>query len=71
MPFNIPILLTWLRITLIPLLVAVYYFPEGWVAWIGRDTAAMLIFVVFVALTAFWPTIWGWINALLNKKKSS
>ena len=42
MPFNIPILLTWLRITLIPLLVAVYYFPEGWVAWIGRDTAAML-----------------------------
>ena len=46
MPFNIPILLTWLRITLIPLLVAVYYFPEGWVAWIGRDTAAMLIFVI-------------------------
>ncbi len=45
MPLNIPILLTWLRITMIPLLVAVYYFPESWVAWIGRDTAAMLIFV--------------------------
>jgi cardiolipin synthase len=27
MPFNIPILLTWLRIVLIPLLIAVYYVP--------------------------------------------
>ena len=45
MPLNIPMLLTWLRIILIPLLVAVYYVPEGWIGWIGRDTAAMIIFV--------------------------
>lgn len=45
MPLNIPMLLTWLRIILIPLLVAVYYIPEGWIGWIGRDTAAMIIFV--------------------------
>jgi cardiolipin synthase len=30
MPINIPILLTWLRIILIPLLIAVYYVPEPW-----------------------------------------
>jgi len=28
MPLNIPILLTWLRIILIPLLIAVFYVPE-------------------------------------------
>ena len=28
MPFNIPILLTWLRVALIPLVVGVYYLPE-------------------------------------------
>jgi CDP-diacylglycerol--glycerol-3-phosphate 3-phosphatidyltransferase/cardiolipin synthase len=46
MPLNIPILLTWLRIVLIPLLIAVYYVPEAWVQGIGRDLAATLIFVV-------------------------
>ena len=30
---------------MIPMLVAVYYIPDGWIDWIGRDMAAMLIFV--------------------------
>ena len=46
MPLNIPILLTWLRIILIPLLIGVYYVPEAWVQGIGRNLAATLIFVV-------------------------
>jgi len=46
MPLNIPILLTWLRIILIPLLIGVYYVPEPWVQTVGRDMAATLIFVV-------------------------
>ncbi len=46
MPLNIPILLTWLRIVLIPLLIAVYYVPDAWVQGIGRNLAATLIFVV-------------------------
>jgi phosphatidylglycerophosphate synthase len=46
MPLNIPILLTWLRIILIPLLIAVYYLPEAWFEGIGRDVSATLIFVV-------------------------
>ena len=31
MPFNLPIFLTWLRIILIPLMVAVYYVPVPWI----------------------------------------
>jgi CDP-diacylglycerol--glycerol-3-phosphate 3-phosphatidyltransferase/cardiolipin synthase len=46
MPFNIPILLTWLRIVLIPLMIAIYYVPDSWIDGIGRDLAAMLVFVV-------------------------
>lgn len=46
MPFNIPILLTWLRIVLIPLMIAIYYIPDSWIDWIGRDMAAMLVFVI-------------------------
>ena len=46
MPFNIPILLTWLRIVLIPLMIAIYYVPDSWIDWIGRDMAAMLVFVI-------------------------
>ncbi len=46
MPFNIPILLTWLRIVMIPLMIAIYYVPESWVSGIGRDMAAMLVFVI-------------------------
>ena len=46
MPFNIPILLTWLRIVLIPLLIAVYYLPESLLAGQEKNLAATLIFAV-------------------------
>ena len=46
MPINIPIFLTWLRIILIPLMIAVYYIPDAWTFGIGRDLAATVIFVV-------------------------
>lgn len=46
MPFSIPILLTWLRIVLIPLMVGVYYVPEAWIVEVGRNLAATLIFVL-------------------------
>jgi CDP-diacylglycerol--glycerol-3-phosphate 3-phosphatidyltransferase/cardiolipin synthase len=46
MPVNIPILLTWLRIVMIPLMIAVFYVPESWLYDIGRNLAATLIFVV-------------------------
>lgn len=46
MPTNIPILLTWLRIVLIPLMIGVYYVPGGWLFGAGRDFLAMMVFVV-------------------------
>ncbi len=49
MPINIPMLLTWLRIVLIPLMVAVFYVPDSWTQAIGRDLAATIIFVVAAA----------------------
>ncbi|MCU0811894.1 MAG: CDP-diacylglycerol--glycerol-3-phosphate 3-phosphatidyltransferase [Dechloromonas sp.] len=45
MPFNLPILLTWLRIVAIPLLIAVYYLPAGWVTGHERDVAATILFI--------------------------
>lgn len=45
MPFNLPILLTWLRIVAIPLLIAVYYLPADWATSYERDLAATLIFM--------------------------
>src|SRR4051794_40194736 len=46
MPFNIPILLTWLRVALIPLVVGVYYLPTHWVPLADRNLAATLVFIV-------------------------
>jgi len=46
MPLNIPILLTWLRVALIPLVVGVYYLPEHWLPVADRNLASTLVFIV-------------------------
>src|SRR6476469_4612834 len=46
MPFNIPILLTWLRVALIPLVVGVYYLPIHWLPRSDQDLAATLVFII-------------------------
>jgi len=46
MPFNIPILLTWLRVALIPLVVGVYFLPDHWLPVADRNLAATLVFIV-------------------------
>jgi cardiolipin synthase len=46
MPFNIPILLTWLRVALIPLVVGVYYLPQHWLPLADRNLASTLVFIV-------------------------
>lgn len=60
MPFNIPILLTWLRIILIPLLVGLYYVPASWVIPGGRDLVATVVFVV-----AAWT---DWLDGYLARR---
>jgi len=46
MPFNIPILLTWLRVALIPLVVGVFYLPDHVLIEPQRNLAATVIFIV-------------------------
>ncbi|WP_322046173.1 CDP-diacylglycerol--glycerol-3-phosphate 3-phosphatidyltransferase [Paraburkholderia sp. J67] len=60
MPFNIPILLTWLRIVLIPLVVGVFYLPQTMLSTMDQNTSAMVIFVL-AALT-------DWFDGFLARK---
>lgn len=46
MPVNIPILLTWLRVALIPLIVGVFYLPDLWLSPFAKGAASTTIFVV-------------------------
>ena len=48
MPFNIPILLTWLRIVLIPVMVALFYVGGDAARW-----AALAVFVVAAITDCF------------------
>ena len=45
MPFNLPILLTWLRIVAIPLLIALYFLPTSWATQYERDLFATVLFI--------------------------
>ncbi len=60
MPTNIPILLTWLRIVLIPLLVALFYFPPTWMEPPTRDLVATVVFVI-----AAWT---DWLDGYLARR---
>jgi CDP-diacylglycerol--glycerol-3-phosphate 3-phosphatidyltransferase len=50
MPANIPNLLTWLRIILIPLFLAIYYTPDTWLSGPGKNMTATALFA-FAAIT--------------------
>jgi CDP-diacylglycerol--glycerol-3-phosphate 3-phosphatidyltransferase/cardiolipin synthase len=63
MPFNLPNLLTWLRIVLIPLFVGIFYFEKSWVSVPNQNLVATVIF------TAAAVTDWldGWLARRLNQ----
>jgi cardiolipin synthase len=63
MPFNLPNSLTWLRILLIPLFVAVFYLPDGWVPTHAINLTATGIF----ALAAITDWLDGWLARRLNQ----
>lgn len=46
MPINIPILLTWLRVALIPLVVGVFYLPDDWLSPDAKAVASTAIFII-------------------------
>ncbi|TAM83154.1 MAG: CDP-diacylglycerol--glycerol-3-phosphate 3-phosphatidyltransferase [Candidimonas sp.] len=66
MPLNLPIVLTWLRIAMIPLLVGLFYIPSGWVSLPMRDSIAALAFVV--AAVTDWLD--GWLARRWNQTSS-
>ncbi|MDX3894809.1 CDP-diacylglycerol--glycerol-3-phosphate 3-phosphatidyltransferase [Pusillimonas sp.] len=66
MPLNFPIVLTWLRIAMIPLLVALFYVPHDWLPTPTRDTIAALAFI-FAALTDWFD---GWLARRWNQTSS-
>jgi CDP-diacylglycerol--glycerol-3-phosphate 3-phosphatidyltransferase/cardiolipin synthase len=63
MPLNLPNLLTWLRIVLIPLFVGIFYFETSWVSTPNQNLVATIIF------TAAAITDWldGWLARKLDQ----
>jgi len=59
-PLNIPIALTWLRIVLIPVFVAVYYLPDTWLMPVAKNWTAMTIFAV--------AAITDWLDGYLARR---
>ncbi len=60
MPFNFPILLTWLRIVLIPLVVGVFYVPDSMMSAEYRNAAAATVFVL--------ASLTDWFDGYLARK---
>jgi len=46
MPLNVPNLLTWMRILMIPLFVGIYYLPEHWITLPARNVTATVLFTL-------------------------
>src|SRR5678815_4498063 len=63
---NIPLLLTWLRIVLIPVFVAVYYLPDAWLSTVHKNWTAMWIFAIAATtdwLDGYLARRWGEVSA--------
>ena len=46
MPFNLPNVLTWMRILAIPLFVGIFYFPSTWLSQSEQNLISTIIFTV-------------------------
>ncbi len=60
MPLNVPNLLTWLRILMIPAIVGVFYLPEG---WLSREESNLAATALFVA-----AAITDWLDGYLARR---
>ncbi|HKA42121.1 MAG TPA: CDP-diacylglycerol--glycerol-3-phosphate 3-phosphatidyltransferase [Burkholderiales bacterium] len=63
MPLNLPNLLTWMRIILIPLFVGIFYFEKSWVSGTNQNLVATVVFTA-AALTDWLD---GWLARKLNQ----
>ena len=60
MPFNFPILLTWLRVASIPLVVGVFYLPPSWMSPYQQSLASTAIFIV--------AAVTDWLDGFLARR---
>lgn len=60
MPLNLPNLLTWLRILLIPLMAGVFYLPDGWLTAFEANLTGAAFFTV--------AAITDWLDGWLARK---
>jgi len=63
MPLNVPNLVTWLRIIMIPLIIGVFYLPDAWLSYTGKNVSACAIFV----LAALSDWLDGYLARALNQ----
>lgn len=63
MPLNVPNLLTWLRILMIPLFVGIFYLPEAWLSMHQKNLIATSVF----ALAAITDWLDGYLARTLNQ----
>ncbi len=60
MPINLPILLTWLRVALIPLVVGVFYLPDTWLSPFNKGVASTAVFII--------AAITDWLDGYLARR---
>lgn len=60
MPLNIPILLTWLRVAMIPLVVGVFYLPDTWLAPHLKNLTAAVFFII--------AAVTDWLDGFLARR---
>ncbi|MEO7780285.1 MAG: CDP-diacylglycerol--glycerol-3-phosphate 3-phosphatidyltransferase [Candidatus Nitrotoga sp.] len=63
MPYNLPNLLTWLRILAIPLFVGIFYLPHSWLSPTNQNLVATIIF----AGAAITDWLDGYLARVLNQ----
>ncbi|UIF85163.1 CDP-diacylglycerol--glycerol-3-phosphate 3-phosphatidyltransferase [Cupriavidus sp. UYPR2.512] len=60
MPFNFPILLTWLRVAMIPLVVGVFYLPDAWLPMHTKNLTAAAFFII--------AAVTDWLDGFLARR---
>ena len=60
MPLNVPNILTWLRITMIPVVIGVFYLPEPWLTSWQRNLIATVVFAA--------AAITDWLDGYLARR---
>jgi len=53
MPLNLPMLLTWARIAMIPMVIGVFYLPDAWLGPHGKNVTACVLFTLAAITDGF------------------